>query len=259
MVLHPHCSNCLHLPGVTASSGELIALIRDNLFSKQHTRTLSSYCLECQLQLLYEKYPSIIVIINANRTFWCFPMTKMWTARSLRSIGLRLDLICSFCSIFLPVVTATCWLVSSLFGSKYMSAWINANLNCCGCKKKKKSLAFLTAVKENNKKCQSGSKKENLTDFFLLFFLAHSDISDMLKPQRQNKEWLKDHWGHIMWCTRANSMCTHKGVYTSFPLLCHGFPQESQGDFQVRSWLCVWPKQPYQISSVKMLLETDSL
>lgn len=93
----------------------------------------------------------------------------------------------------------------------YMSAWTNANLNCCGCKKKKKSLAFLTAVKENNKKCRSGSKKENLTDFFF-FFLARSHISDVLKPQRQNKEWLKDHWGHIMWCTRANSTCTHGAV-----------------------------------------------
>lgn len=224
-----------------------------SICSQNNTHTLSCYCLECQLQLLYEKYPSIIVIINANRTFWCFLMTEM-TARSLRSISLRLDLICSFCLIFLPVVTATCWLVS-----KYMSTWINANLNCCGCKKKKKSLAFLTAVKENNKKCQSGSKKQNLTDFFFFFFLARSDISDVLKPQRQNKERLKDHWGHIMWCTRTNSTCTHKGVYTSIPLLCHGFLQECQGDFQVCSWLCVWPKQPYQISSMKMLPETNSL
>lgn len=152
-------------------------------------------------------------------------MTEMWTARSLRSISLRLDLICSFCSIFLPVVTATCCLVSSLFGSKYMSAWINANLNCCGCKE-------VTGFSHSNERKQQEMPEWIQNGEFDCFFLSPLWYFRRVKApkakQREDQRSLRSH--HVMH-TRKQYVHTQRSVYKHTSSLVSWFSAGVSGWF----------------------------
>lgn len=138
------------------------------------------------------------------------------------------------CSFPLSAVSAGSCLVSRLFGSKFMSAWINTQLNHCGCEDRVQ--CYLAGMKPTNaidKIPQRVKREECETSFVagnsvsLHIWCFKREKKDPEAPWNVNTKLSRDHKGHIIWCIERQTltlcMHTHKEMRRDSPLLCYMF------------------------------------